>query len=202
MIAAGRHYVTRQVTTWAQESFPEYLLSQAHRCFPLSKGVHKSTRDKYQKQEDALLEKLQRGEIDQTAFTTGYSNLVAAFLLEDLRKEFLGVHRKLAKAIGFVAPRSGPGARFVLSDQLLKALTLANLGSDPMIYDDFLDRLYERYGLVIGPNEARRSPLFDRHRINAEHYDRNRAALLDKMKHAGLVIEYSDATAVVQHAYC
>jgi hypothetical protein len=57
--------------------------------------------------------------------------------------------------------------------------------------------LYQRYGFVIGPGEAHISGLFDRQRINAEYYDRNRAALLEKMNHAGLVIEYSDATALV-----
>jgi hypothetical protein len=76
---------------------------------------------------------------------------------------------------------------------------LANLppGSG-MTYDEFLARLYERYGLVVGPEEVRQSSLLDRRWINAEYYDRDKAALLEKMKHAGLAVEYSDATAVVE----
>ena len=117
--------------------------------------------------------------------------------MRDLRKNFVGVHRKLAKAVGFVAPRKGPGARFVLGDNLLKALTLANLPPGAgMTYDEFLARLYERYGLVVGPDEAQHSGLFARQCINAEYYSRNKDALLEKMKHAGLAVEYSDATAV------
>jgi len=66
-----------------------------------------------------------------------------------------------------------------------------------MTYDEFLARLYERYGLVVGPEEVRQSSLLDRRWINAEYYDRDKAALLEKMKHAGPAVEYWDATAVV-----
>ena len=66
-----------------------------------------------------------------------------------------------------------------------------------MTCDQFLTRLYSRYGLIVGPDEARLSGLLERQRVDAEYYDRNKSALLDKMKHAGLAVEYSDATAVV-----
>ncbi|HOT91745.1 MAG TPA: hypothetical protein PLJ78_13625 [Anaerolineae bacterium] len=67
---------------------------------------------------------------------------------------------------------------------------------DGMTYDEFLHRLYERYGLTVGVREAREG-LLEQQRVNGEYFERNRAALLDKMKHAGLATEYSDATAVV-----
>ena len=138
------------------------------------------------------------GSLDKDAFIAGYAEALTDLLLRDFRKNFLGAHRKLAKSVGFVAPRKGPGARFVLSDNLLKALTLANVSSDSgMTYDEFLARLHERYGLVVGPIEAREAGLLERRRINVEYYDRNRTALLDKMKHSGLAVEYSDATAVI-----
>ncbi|MCX7680924.1 MAG: hypothetical protein N2508_02975 [Anaerolineae bacterium] len=63
--------------------------------------------------------------------------------------------------------------------------------------DELLQRLYVRYGLVIGAREARESGLLERQRVNGEYFERNRAALLEKMKLAGLATEYSDATAVV-----
>jgi len=40
--------------------------------------------------------------------------------MRDFRKNFVGVHRKLAKAVGFVAPRKGLGTRFVLGDTCSK----------------------------------------------------------------------------------
>jgi hypothetical protein len=67
-----------------------------------------------------------------------------------------------------------------------------------MTCDEFLARLYQRYGLIVGSEEVRQSGLLDRRWINAEYYDRDKAALLEKMKHAGLAVEYSDATAAVE----
>jgi hypothetical protein len=100
--------------------------------------------------------------------------------------------------VGFIAPKKGTNARFVLGDDLLKALVLANTPiNGQMTFDEFLGQLYKNYGIVIGPEESIQSGLFNSHRINIEYYDRNRIALLDKMKYAGLVVEYSDATAMI-----
>ena len=86
----------------------------------------------------------------------------------------------------------------MLGDNLLKVLTLANLQpGEEMSYPDFLAHLYQRYGLIASSEEARQSGLSDRQRINFEYYDRIKVALLEKMKHAGLAVEYSDATAMV-----
>jgi hypothetical protein len=126
--------------------------------------------------------------------------LLETAVLDEFRKNFLGVHRKLTKDTGFVAPKTGRSARFVFSDTLLKALTLAVLGESEqgeVTYAEFLRDLYKRYGLNVGPVEARASGIFDAHRINAEYYDRNRATLLDRLKKAGFASEFSDATALV-----
>jgi hypothetical protein len=136
---------------------------------------------------------------DPKDLAEGYAKALISVLREDFDKNFKGVHRKLAKAVGLAAPRKGPGARFVLGDNLLKALTLAIIPSgEGMTYDEFLQRLYTRYGLVIGVHEAQAAGLLERRRVNSEYFERNRAALLEKMKLAGLAIEYSDATAVVR----
>ena len=201
IVQRGRDYVRQQVEAWAAEvadsDLAPRLDSEARACFNLG-ALHRSSLNPFTRRVDALLTQFNDGSLDRDAFIAGYAEALTDLLLRDFRKNFLGVHRKLAKAVGFVAPRKGPGARFVLGDNLLKALTLANTppGSG-MTYDDFLARLYERYGLVVGPAEARGSGLLARQRIDVEYYDRNRAALLEKMKHAGLAVEYSDATAVV-----
>jgi hypothetical protein len=117
----------------------------------------------------------------------------------DFRDNFLAVHSKLGKAIGLIAPRKGPRARFVLGDTLLKTLVAANLRPDETLgFGAFLERLYLRYGIVVGPGEAHRSGLMERLRINEEYYSRNRTALLARMQRAGLLTQYSDATALVR----
>src|SRR5205085_8053309 len=108
------------------------------------------------------------GETNVGTFLRRFGGPFTDFLIGGFRKNFLGVHTKLAKGVGFVAPRKGPAARFVLGDNLLKALVLANTPvRGQMTFDGFLGQLYKNYGLVIGPEEANLAGLFDRHRINA-----------------------------------
>lgn len=120
-------------------------------------------------------------------------------LIDEFDKHFEGIHRKLAKYCGFVAPLVGSPQRYVLQNNLLKTLVYANLGpGEGMEFTDFLERLYQKYGLVVGLRQARDSGLFERHRLNAEYYEQNQTVLLEKLKNAGLAFEYSDATAMVQ----
>jgi len=202
IVGKARAYVHQQVQAWVrgwvdEDNAPHLLLSEAQAHFHL-RGLHVRTLRRFERRVDGLLEALGTTKIEWETFVKMYADLLADLLMRDFHKNFLGVHRKLAKAVGLVAPRKGPGARFVLGDNLLKALTLANLPPGKvMTYDGFLSQLYDRYGLVVGPDEARQSGLFDCQRINTEYYYRNKAALLEKMKHPGLAVEYSDATAMV-----
>ena len=201
IIQKGRDYVRHQVEAWAtgvtDGDLAPRLDSEARAHFNLN-ALHKSSLEPFTRRVDMLWAQFNDGSLDRDAFIAGYAEALTDLLLRDFRKNFLGVHRKLSKSVGFVAPRKGPGARFVMGDNLLKALTLANISSDAGVtYDEFLARLYERYGLVVGPAEAQEAGLLERQRINVEYYDRNRLSLLEKMKHAGLAVEYSDATAVV-----
>ena len=68
----------------------------------------------------------------------------------------------------------------------------------PIAFGKLLDQLYDRYGIIIGPGEARAAGLIERLRINEEYYTRNRDALLARMQRAGLLTQYSDATALVR----
>ena len=201
ILQKARAYVEQQVIAWAVDAadgdLARYLDAEAQAYFHLS-SLSKRARNTFERRVNGLVEQHAGGALNRDGFVAAYAEALADLLMRDFRKNFLGVHRKLAKAVGLVAPRKGPSARFVLGDNLLKAIALANLspGSE-MTYDDFLARLYERYGLIVGPVEARASGLLERQRIDTEYYNRNRAALLERMKHAGLAVEYSDATAVV-----
>lgn len=194
-------YIRTQVAAWVAALRPgddpyRALDSEARTHFDLAR-LSKSRRDAFANCVNALVQRLGDNP-DPAALTEGYAEALIDVLREDFDKNFRGVHRKLAKAVGLAAPRKGPGARFVLGDNLLKVLTLANVPpGERTTYDEFLQRLYRRYGLIVGPREARESGLLERHRVNGEYFERNRAALLEKMKLAGLATEYSDATAVV-----
>jgi len=201
IVRQAEAYARAQVTAWLDavpddaDPYP-VLDSEARAYFDLTR-LSKASRDAFAGRVNALIRRLGAAP-DRAALAEGYTAALIEVLMQDFDKNFKGVHRKLAKAVGLVAPRKGSNARFVLGDNLLKVLTLANLppGSG-LTYDEFLERLYRRYGLVVAVREARESGLLERQRVNGEYFDRNRAALLEKMKHAGLATEYSDATAVV-----
>ncbi|GEM49186.1 hypothetical protein [Deinococcus cellulosilyticus] len=128
-----------------------------------------------------------------------FQDRLEELLMGDFNKNFEGVHRKLAKYCGFVAPLVGTPQRYVLQNNLLKTLVYANLGpAERMEFTEFLSLLYQKYGLVVGLSQARESGLFERHRLNAEYYEMNQNMLLQKLKNAGLALEFSDATAMVQ----
>jgi len=137
---------------------------------------------------------------NREAIIHDYSAAIFETLSPEFRKNFLGVHRKIGRAIGLVAPRRGPQVRFALGDTLLKTLVMAMLprGAAPLRFGTLLERLYTRYGIVVGPGEAREAGLVERLRINEEYYTRNRDALLARMQRAGLLTQYSDATALVR----
>jgi hypothetical protein len=137
---------------------------------------------------------------DREALIRDYSAAIYESLSPEFRKNFLGVHRKIGRAIGLVAPRKGPQVRFVLGDTLLKTLVMAILPRDapPVAFGALLEKLYTRYGIIVGPGEAREAGLIERLRVNEEYFTRNRDALLIRMQRAGLLTQYSDATALVR----
>ncbi|MGQ9928326.1 MAG: hypothetical protein ACUVS4_15840 [Chloroflexaceae bacterium] len=198
----ARDLVMERVATWAaaapaqSDRLLAYLEDEAQQYF----GVLR-TRTKH-KFDNAVREIQMRytvGEVSRETLVKAYGDTIFEAMSSDFRQNFLAVHRKIGRAIGLIAPRKGGQVRFVLGDTLLKTLVLATLprGDAPVRLGDFLKLLYERYGIVIGPGEAHAADLVERLRINEEYYSWNREALRARMQRAGLLTEYSDATALV-----
>lgn len=197
----GRRFVEKMVEEWcastewgSMDDGISDVFSRAENYFGL--GRLRSISD-YDQKCDQLMMAAEDGELSLEEFKVEFSAALQALLMKDFRKNFLPVHRKLTKSVRFVAPHKGPSARYVLGDNLLKAITLSNATSE-ITFERFLDKLYERYQIVIGDRHARASGLFGQQHINSEYYLRNRAALLERMKLAGLAQEFSDATAMVK----
>ena len=194
----AKQYIHERVKGWAEEptSTPlhRHLDSRVTQHFNLGAKMKSAL----EKSVTPLQQRYQEGDLSSEDFLNGYAEGLYEALAQDFRSHFLPIHRALAKAIGFVSPKTGTNARFTLSDDLLKALTLANVDTGrPLTFDQFLERLYDRYGLVVGPEAAHASGLYDRQPINVEYYLQNQAAFLDKLKASGFAVEYSDATAMV-----
>ncbi len=201
----ARSYVRERVRLWAadmssHEDILENLSDKAERHFNI--GSLKTSFARYETAVERPKVQFRRGEIGVEEFVRSYTSILENLLVERFRKQFLGVHRKLARSIGFVLPNRGTSQRYVLGDTILKAIVLANVPpKERLEYDAFLQRIHDRYGLVIGQRQARASGLYERRPINIEYYNDNMSALQTKLKNAWLLEEYSDATALVVNGF-
>lgn len=104
----------------------------------------------------------------------------------------------LGKHAGFVTARRSVGTWFNASDEFLESLVLANV-SGPLTVEDFLSQLYGRYGLVIGPQEAR--TVFPGGDIDITMFEANLQQLEHRLQGLGFVRRLSDDVAFVFNPY-
>jgi hypothetical protein len=198
----ARDLVEQKVRAWAaqepdDQQLLQHLEDETAQYFSIGATVAKKN---YERALREVRAHYSTADTDREALIQEYSAAIFETLSPEFRKNFLGVHRKIGRAIGLVAPRRGPQVRFALGDTLLKTLVMALLTRDaaPIPFGTLLERLFDRYGIVVGAGEARAAGLVERLRINEEYYTRNRDGLLVRMQRAGLLTQYSDATALVR----
>ena len=73
------------------------------------------------------------------------------------RKDSFDIFRSKGKELQCIIPKSGPYERFTLPEDCIRFLVLALIPPQgKMTVDMFLDVLYDRYGIVIGPVQYKR----------------------------------------------
>jgi hypothetical protein len=112
------------------------------------------------------------------------------------RQHVGNVHRSYGGGAGLVSRRGTNRLRYAPTDDLLKALILANVPVR-MEYGEFLALLFDRYGLVFGDGEAR-------HVLKPEEFDKralqaNSERLEGRLKTLGMLRRLSDACAYVEN---
>lgn len=147
---------------------------------------------------NVLITKLNH-EDEQQALTLLRMELESLYLAE-IKEKQQPIIRTLGEDGSFLTP--GNYKRYVMGDMLLNALVYAVLDEQQqMSFADFLNTLYERYQIVIGPTEATVSGVYEKEGINRKSYDANEKRLRARLKRNGLLQEYSDATALVCNPY-
>ena len=124
-----------------------------------------------------------------------------ALIVQAMSRDKNNAHRyllPLVKDIGLATSRQRIGAWFGMDDAMVFALVMANV-SRTVDLRDFVARLYDRYGLVIGPEEARRA--FDRLPVGVQSFEANLAALETRMTRLDLTRRLSDDCAFVTNPY-
>lgn len=101
-----------------------------------------------------------------------------------------------AEQIGLAVARKGSGRWYATSDGLLEALVLANV-TTPMEFETFLERLFDRYGMIIGSEVGQRSYK----NVNYEHLKANQKHLEERLRVLGLLKRLSDDCAFVVNPF-
>lgn len=118
--------------------------------------------------------------------------------------EHVEITRVLARDGGFSTYRRGPGSnnRYTMSDAFLQMLVFTHIEPGQQLeFHDFLQTVYHRHGIVIGEVEAKDSDIYKESRLNVRYFQDNERALRRKLKQNGLLIEFSDATAMVENPH-
>jgi len=106
----------------------------------------------------------------------------------------------LAKRLGFMVPRRGPGARFVLTDHLLRYLVLTIVRpGERMTYDSFLDQVFLRFGMALGGRHLTKACEWSgSHPPAALNGDADQW-VTDMLEGSGVLVRLSDSCSMVEN---
>lgn len=127
-------------------------------------------------------------------------------LLAELRTESLkrhrqhvaNVHRNYGRGIGLVSRRGTTKLRYAPTDGLLKTLLLANVDVR-MELSEFLDQLFQRYGLIFGEREA--DQVLAKEEFDKKAFQANAHRLEQRLSSLGMLRRLSDSCAYVENPY-
>lgn len=114
------------------------------------------------------------------------------------RQHVANVHRNFGRDVGLVSRRGTNKLRYAPTDGLLKALIFANV-KRRMEYKEFLARLFDRYGFVIGEREAEQ--VVEKSDFDKKAFQANSQRLEQRLTSLGVLRRLSDACAYVQNPF-
>ena len=122
--------------------------------------------------------------------------------VKDSRTNSLDIFKSKGKELQCIIPVSGPFERFSLSEDVIRFLVLSLVApGNKMTLNTFLEKLYNDYRIVIGPEEYRKSLKADVDSSLADSFSENLIAFQDFLRATGFLKELSDATSVVVNPY-
>ncbi|MFD1136566.1 hypothetical protein [Paenibacillus urinalis] len=123
---------------------------------------------------------------------------------DQLKKDQLNINRVLTRDGGFSTYRRGSASnyRYTISDHFLQMLVYTTVKpGEKMEYNVFLNKIWADYNVVIGESEAKLSGIYETSNLNIRYFQDNEKSLRNKLRQNGLLIEFSDATAMIQNPY-
>lgn len=107
-------------------------------------------------------------------------------------------HSTWARLIGLSSRRASRRTRYAPTDRLLKTLVICTVDSR-MEFKEFLARLHERYGFVIGDHQAQ--DFIARGDADQENFSDNARRLEERLASLGLLERLSDSCAFVKNPF-
>lgn len=114
------------------------------------------------------------------------------------QQHFGQVHRAYGRGIGLVSKRGTNRLRYAPTDAFLKCLVFSNVRKR-IEFNEFLELLYERYGLVCGEREA--GLVLSSQDMDKKPFQANSLRLEHRLGSLGLLKRLSDACAYVENPY-
>jgi hypothetical protein len=148
-----------------------------------------------------LQEKVRWGESNED-----YDGATAEGLMAELRRvaseghkqHAAKVHRAYGRDVGLVSKRGTNKLRYAPTDGLLKTLLLANVETRVEL-NEFLQRLYDRYGLIVGDRQAETVLATDD--FDKKAFQANARRLEERLSSLGVLRRLSDGCAYVENPY-
>jgi hypothetical protein len=108
----------------------------------------------------------------------------------------------LAKKLGIVVPKTGSGARFIMTDSLLRYLVLVLLPPGKRCtYDEFLRRLYRHFGIAIEGDELADAINWSGLPASSNIKSVKESWLAEMLRAGGFLTELSDACSIVCNTF-
>ncbi len=109
----------------------------------------------------------------------------------------------LGKKLGIIAPFKGPGARLIMTDELLRYLVLVLLRpGESCEYSDFLKRLYLQYGIAVEGQQLDDAVAWSGLPPSSSVKPENGSWLSDMLRAGGFLVELSDGCSIVANEFC
>lgn len=107
----------------------------------------------------------------------------------------------VGKRLGIIVPQKGPGARFIMTDAILRYLVLSLLApGQACTYDEFLHRMYMHYGIAVeGEELAQAVQWFGWPPNRSVQPESSWLSLM--LRVGGFLTELSDACSIVENPY-
>lgn len=164
--------------------------SNAHR----DSGVRKLAQNSFERIEEMLYRVLRQVAKLPGGMTT--QNLAEA------DKHGFQIFRKIAKELGLVIPRTGPGQRFVLPPPLLRFLVAALVAPGERVrLTDFYARAFAHYGIALGDRQLVVALDWSDRESGTKDYAvaADSAWVEEALQQGGFLVELSDAVSIVHN---